>query len=130
MLPTMRFWKPSSAEAQALARAFRARQWRQLDRRRRRRLWWSRGWLTVRDRTAQIRQDGRILAGLVRDILVAALGTAAAVAAWRRLPQLSVTFCTGERFSSRSIRQATEHSLVSPSARRPSFLPCSSPPSG
>src|SRR5258708_6886438 len=80
MLPTMRFWKPSSAEAQALARAFRPRQWRQLDRRRRRRLWWSRGWLTVRDRTAQIRQDGRILAGLVRDILVAALGTAAAVA--------------------------------------------------
>ena len=40
-----RFWKRSGAEARALARASRVRHWRQLDRRRRRRLRFSRAWV-------------------------------------------------------------------------------------
>lgn len=77
----MRFWKRSGAEARALAKASRIRHWRQLDRRRRRRLRLSRAWVAVRDRTAQLRQDGRLLTGLVGGVLGAVLGTAALVAA-------------------------------------------------
>lgn len=75
----MRIWKRSDAEARTLARASRLRHWRQLDRRRRRRLWLSRAWVAVRDRRAQLRQDGRVLAGLVGGVLGAILGTAALV---------------------------------------------------
>src|SRR5579859_5343056 len=78
---TMRFWKRSGAEARSLARASRIRYWRQLDRRRRRRLWWSHAWVAVRDRRAQLRKDGRVLAGLVGAVFGAVLGTAALVTA-------------------------------------------------
>ena len=80
-----RFWKRSGAEARALARASRVRHWRQLDRRRRRRLRFSRAWVRVHDRRTQLRQDGGILAGLVGDVLVATFGTAALVAALEAL---------------------------------------------
>ncbi len=81
----MRFWKRSDAEARTLARASRIRHWRRLDRRRRRRLWLSRAWVAVRDRRAQLRQDSRVLAGLVGGVLGAILGTAALVAALEAL---------------------------------------------
>jgi len=81
MPAAMRFWKRSDAEVRTLARASRERHWRQLDRRRRRRLWLSRVWVAVRDRRAQLGQDGRVLAGLVGGVLGAVFGTAALVAA-------------------------------------------------
>src|SRR6266516_1599268 len=81
----MRFWKRSGAEARTLARASRIRHWRRLDRRRRRRLWLLRAWVAVRDRRAQLRQDSRVLAGLVSGVLGAILGTAALVAALEAL---------------------------------------------
>ena len=82
---TVRLQKRSSAEARTLARASRIRHWRQLDRRRRHRLWFSRAWVAVRDRGAQLRQDSRVLANLVRSVLIAFLGTAALVASFEAL---------------------------------------------
>jgi len=55
--------------------------WRQLDRRQRQRLRISRAWLTVRDRAAQLSQDGRVVAVLIRSMLAALVGTAVAIVA-------------------------------------------------
>src|SRR5882724_7799864 len=126
----MRFWKRSDAEARTLARASRIRHWRQLDRRRRRRLWLSRAWVAVRDRRAQLRQDSRVLAGLVGGVLGAILGTAARVAALEALATAARHVVRWGTLSRRSTREATEDSSVLPSARRRPFLPCSSRPSG
>lgn len=61
------------------------RHWLQLDRRRRRRLRLSRAWVATRDRWAQLRQDGRVLAGLAGAVLGAVLGTAVLVTALEAL---------------------------------------------
>ena len=54
----MRGKRQASKEAQRLAATSEAGYWRQIDRRQRRRLRISRVGLTVRDRAAQLRQDG------------------------------------------------------------------------
>ena len=77
----MRGKRQASKEAQRLAAISEAGYWRQIDRRQRRRLRVSRVGLTVRDRAAQLRQDGRVLADLLRSVLVALAGTAVVVAA-------------------------------------------------
>jgi hypothetical protein len=77
----MRGKREASKEAQRLAATSEADYWRQIDRRQRRRLHISRVGLTVRDRAAQLRQDGRVLADLLRRVLVALAGTAVVVAA-------------------------------------------------
>src|SRR6266568_607567 len=76
----MRAKRQASQETRQLAATSEARYWRQIDRRQRQRLRVSHGWLTVRDRTAQLRQDGRVLANLLRSVLPALVGTAVAVA--------------------------------------------------
>ena len=81
----MRVWKQPDAETRALARISRTTHWRRLDRRRRRLLQLSRTWVAIRDRGTQLRHDGGVLAGLIRDVLFATAATAALVAATEAL---------------------------------------------
>ena len=67
-------------EIRRLEAASEAAYWRQLDRRQRQRLRISRGWLVVRDRAAQLRQDGLVVAELLRSMLAALVGTAVVMA--------------------------------------------------
>jgi hypothetical protein len=71
----------ASKEARRLAATSEASYWRQIEHRQRRRMRISRLGLTVRDRAAQLRQDGRVLADLLRRVLVALVGAAVVVAA-------------------------------------------------
>ena len=74
----MRLRKRPPAEVRALARISRIRHWQRLARRRRVRLRLSRMWVAARDRATQLRHDGGILAGLVRDVLFATAGNGGA----------------------------------------------------
>ncbi|SRR5260221_10533724 len=76
----MRGKRPASNEARRLAATSEAGYWRQIDRRQRRRLSISRVGLRVGVRAAQLRQDGRVLADLLRSVPVALVGTAVVVA--------------------------------------------------
>lgn len=88
----MRIRKRPGTETQALEKISRITHWQQLDRHRRRHLLLSRAWVAVRDRWTQLRRDGGIAAGPVRDVLFATFGTAALVATGRH------TFCRGTLF--------------------------------
>ena len=73
--------KRTDTETKRLTKASGMPHWTRLDRRHRRQQWLSRALVTVRDRGAQLRQDERLLASLVRSMLEALVGTAALVAA-------------------------------------------------
>jgi hypothetical protein len=73
--------RPADKEIRRLAATSEARYWSHADLLRRRRLRISRAWLTVRDRAAQVRQDGRVLTYLLRSVLAALVVTAVVVAA-------------------------------------------------
>jgi hypothetical protein len=77
----MRIWRRPSAAERALRRTSGIGYWRRLDRRKRRRLRLSQALVALLGYAGQLRQDGRILAIMIRDILPAVLGTAALVAA-------------------------------------------------
>lgn len=66
-------------EIRALTRMSQAGRWRRLARARRRRLQLAWTWVITRDSMTQLRHDGGIVARLVRDVLFAALVTAALV---------------------------------------------------
>lgn len=77
----MRIWRPSSAAERTLRRTSSTRYWKRLGRRKRRRLRLSQALVAVLGYAGRLRQDSRTLAVMIRDILLAALGTAALVAA-------------------------------------------------
>jgi hypothetical protein len=77
----MRVWRPSSAAERMLRRTSGIRHWKRLGRRKRRRLRLSQALVAILGYAGQLRQDSRTLAVMIRDILLAALGTGALVVA-------------------------------------------------
>ncbi len=77
----MRIWRPSSAAERTLRRTSSTRYWKRQGRRKRRRLRLSQALVAILGYAGRLWQDSRTLAIMIRDILLAALGTAALVAA-------------------------------------------------